>query len=115
MKINTKLLLVILLIIPVFSFAAAQCGGFHFTINENGKGIINGEKVTSQKVTFLKSTGDWDQIKLDMTLMPARDGNMYGYEFIKQNGRAFLNVELIRTNMEQPRIIGSFDCKRVPD
>ncbi|WMJ65813.1 hypothetical protein RBI80_01605 [Klebsiella variicola] len=47
--------------------------------------------------------------------MPARDGNMYGYEFIKQNGKAFLNVELIRRVMEEPRIIGSFDCKRVPD
>ncbi|XBS69903.1 hypothetical protein ABK905_00495 [Acerihabitans sp. KWT182] len=115
MNINAKLLLVVLLMIPVFSFAAAQCGAFNFTINENGKGIINGDMVTSQKVTFLKSSGDWNQIKLDMTLMPARDGNMYGYEFIKRNGRAFMNVELIRTNMEQQRIIGSFDCKRVPD
>lgn len=97
------------------AFSAARCGQFFFTIDDSGKGIVNGEKVTSQKVTFLKTQGDWNNIKLDMTLMPARDGNMYGYEFIKQNGKAFLNVELIRRVMEEPRIIGSFDCKRVPD
>lgn len=98
-----------------YALSAAQCGPYLFEIDTAGKGSINGENVTSQKATFLGSKGDWDNIKLDMTLMPARDGFMYGYEFIKQNGKAFLNVELIRRRMDAPRIIGSFDCKRVPD
>ncbi|WP_220709951.1 hypothetical protein [Citrobacter freundii] len=47
--------------------------------------------------------------------MPARDGNMYGFEYIHPNGsnKRWLNVELIRGNMGEPRIIGSFDCKRI--
>lgn len=47
--------------------------------------------------------------------MPARDGNMYGFEYIHPNGsnKRWLNVELIRGNMDEPRIIGSFDCKRI--
>lgn len=105
----------LLIFIPAISHGAAQCGNFKFTINSQGKAFINGEPMTSQKVTFLKAQNDWDQIKLDMTLMPARDGLMYGYEFIKQDGKAFLNVELIRTRADAPRFIGSFGCQKVPD
>lgn len=97
----------------VGAHAAAQCGHFKFDIDDSGKGFINGEMVTSQKTNFLAAKDDWNNIKLDMTLMPARDGNMYGYEFFKRNGKAWLNVELIRTNLNQGRIIGTFDCKRV--
>ena len=102
--------------VPSTLFAAAQCGGFLLKMDDGGSmTYVNGEQVTSQKIYFLGAKGDYNQMKMDMTLMPARDGNMYGYEFIKQNGKAFLNVELIRRVMEEPRIIGSFDCKRVPD
>lgn len=114
--------LIRLCVVPIFLFivapsvmAAAQCGGYHFTIGDDGMGVINGDKTTSQKVTFLKNEGDWDQIKLDMSIMPASDGNMYGFEFIKRNGKDFLNVELLRANMDAPRIIGTFDCKKIPD
>ncbi|WMT13136.1 hypothetical protein [Serratia fonticola] len=113
---NLKALFVFLLLAtPAISYSAAQCGNFKFTVDSAGKGIINGEQVTSQKTTFLGPNGDWNQIKLDMTIMPASDGRMYGFEFIKQNGKAFLNVELIRRDMDAPRLIGSFDCKKIPD
>jgi hypothetical protein len=28
-------------------------------------------------------------MKADMGLMPAKDGNNYGFEFVKRNGKAF--------------------------
>ncbi|STQ61086.1 Uncharacterised protein [Pseudescherichia vulneris] len=52
---------------------------------------------------------------MDMGLMPASDGNNYGFEFVKRNGKAFLNVQLLQANMDIPPIIGSFPCKKVPD
>jgi hypothetical protein len=52
-------------------------------------------------------------MKTDMGLMPARDGNNYGFEFVKRNGKAFLNVQLLQNSMDAPKIIGSFPCKKV--
>ncbi|ARF51032.1 hypothetical protein DSJ_18010 [Pantoea stewartii subsp. stewartii DC283] len=72
---------------------------------------INGQRVTSQKITELGK----DSLRVEMTLMPARDGNNYGFEYVHPDGsnNRFLNVELIRTNMDQPRVIGSFPCQRI--
>ncbi len=47
--------------------------------------------------------------------MPSRDGNMYGFEFIKRDGIVWLNVELLRASMNAPRIIGTFDCIKIKD
>ncbi|ERK09961.1 hypothetical protein L581_4358 [Serratia fonticola AU-AP2C] len=103
--------LVLFMALP--SIAAIQCGAYRLT--GDGMTIINGETVTSQKITYLGAKGDDTQIKMDMTLMPASDGFMYGFEFIKRDGKAFLNVELLQANRDAPRLIGSFDCKRVSD
>lgn len=88
-----------------------SCGGFRLEIIENSMSKVNGEFVTSQKITALGDGG----MKMDMTLMPARDGNMYGFEYVHPDGsnKRWLNVELIRGNINEPRIIGTFDCKRV--
>lgn len=73
--------------------------------------MINGERVTSQKITNLGADG----IKIDMGLMPAKDGNNYGFEYIRRPGTEtrFLNVQLLQNNMDAPKIIGSFPCKRL--
>jgi hypothetical protein len=86
-----------------------QCGNFRFEMIENSMARINGEYVTSQKITEFGQNGA--KVK---ALMPASDGK-YGFEYIHPDGskKRWLNVELIRTNMNQARIIGSFDCKRV--
>lgn len=97
------------------AFADLQCGGFRLHAASDGWTQVNGEKVTSQKITFLKQKADWDNVKTDMAIMPAKDGYMYGFEFIKRDGRAMLNVELLQTNRDAPRLIGSFDCKKVSD
>ncbi|AOR63848.1 hypothetical protein [Pectobacterium wasabiae] len=94
--------------------ADLACGNFILHAASDGWTRVNNEKVTSQKITFLSRKNDWDNVKTDMTLMPARDGFMYGFEFIKRDGKAFLNVELIRGNVDSPRFIGSFDCKKIP-
>lgn len=88
-----------------------QCGNFRLDAIPNQLTKVNGETVTSQKNTVLGANG----IKVDMALMPARDGNMYGFEYVHPDGskKHWLNVELIRGNMNEPRIIGTFDCKRV--
>lgn len=94
------------------AMAAIQCGSY--TMTGDGMTVINGETVTSQKVKFLGKDGDYSNMKMDMGLMPARDGNNYGFEFVKRNGKAFLNVQLLQNNMDAPKIIGSFPCKKVP-
>lgn len=57
---------------------------------------INGELVTSQKVKYLGAQGDESKAVWNMGLMPARDGNNYGFEFVKRNGKSFLNVQLLQ-------------------
>ncbi len=104
---------VLLLIVSSSSFAAIQCGQFRLT--GDGMTKINGETVTSQKITYLGADGDDTQMKMDMGLMPASDGNNYGFQFIKRNGKAFLNVQLLQNSMDAPKVIGSFPCKKVTE
>lgn len=88
-----------------------QCGPFTFELIANSMSKVNGEFVTSQKLASLGERG----AKIDMTLDSARDGNFYGFEYVHPDGsnKRWLNVELIRTSMKQPRIIGTFMCQRV--
>ncbi|HCC2867836.1 hypothetical protein NGK27_00620 [Klebsiella quasipneumoniae] len=99
-----------------FSAAASgftsHCGPYTFVAREGEVSIINGERVTSQKIKFLGEDG----IKIDMGLMPARDGNNYGFQYIHRPGSEsrFLNVQLLQNSMDAPKLIGSFPCKKVP-
>ncbi|MCO7511711.1 hypothetical protein NJH77_20895 [Serratia fonticola] len=97
------------------AFGALQCGGFKLDISADGWTSVNGERVTSQKITFLDKKDDWDNIQTDMGLMPARDGNMYGFQYINRDGKKWLNVQLLRASMNAPRIIGTFDCIKIKD
>lgn len=95
------------------AISAIQCG--NYTMTGEGMTVINGETVTSQKIKFLGKDGDYANMKMDMGLMPSRDGNNYGFEFVKRNGKSFLNVQLLQSSMDAPKIIGSFPCKKVND
>ncbi|MGC4125011.1 hypothetical protein [Enterobacter sp.] len=96
------------------SFAAFQCGGYKMTLTDSeGLVRINGELVTSQKVRYLGAQGDESNTVWNMGLMPASDGNNYGFEFVKRDGKSFLNVQLLQNSMDAPVIIGSFPCKKV--
>ncbi|QCT22710.1 hypothetical protein FEM41_14920 [Jejubacter calystegiae] len=89
----------------------AYCGPYTVVAKVGEMDVINGERVTSQKITYLGKDG----IKVDMGLMPARDGNNYGFQYIRRPGteKRFLNVQLLQNSMDAPKVIGSFPCKKV--
>lgn len=106
-----QLCLVLALIVTAPAMSAIQCGKYIMT--GEGMTVINGEAVTSQRVKFLGAEGDYANMKMEMGLMPARDGNNYGFEFVKRNGKSFLNVQLLQNSMDAPKVIGSFPCEKV--
>ncbi|EME9711226.1 MULTISPECIES: hypothetical protein [Klebsiella] len=109
-----KYALLVGLLVSLPSFAAFQCGGYKMTLSDaEGLVRINGELVTSQKVKYLGAQGDESKAVWNMGLMPARDGNNYGFEFVKRNGKSFLNVQLLQASMDAPKVIGSFPCVKV--
>jgi len=88
-----------------------QCSGYKVEIIVGSMVKINGELVTSQENTLLGSSG----LRIEMTLMPASDGNNYGFEYVHRpnSETRFLNVQLLQADMDAPPIIGSFPCKKL--
>jgi hypothetical protein len=75
----------VILLLAIFSAGNAfadgvtsQCGNFTLVAKVGKMTEINGEVVTSQKITELGKDG----LKVDMTLESARDGNFYGFEYV---------------------------------
>lgn len=106
--------LVLLLVIAVSTSAGAstfQCGGYTLELIPDALFKINGQTVDSQRIKDLGETG----MMVKMDLMPARDGNNYAFQYIHHPGSSarFLNVQLLQTSMDAPRIIGSFPCVKV--
>lgn len=97
-----------------FSAAASgftsHCGPYTLVAREGEVSIINGERVTSQKIKFLGEDG----IKIDMGIMPAKDGNNYGFQYIHRpdSESRFLNVQILQNSLDAPKIIGSFPCAK---
>lgn len=114
-----KWIVIGLCFLPGLAFAAnpggitLQCGGYKLELVPDSLFRVNGETVTSQKI---KTLGNGNGMKADLGLMPAKDGNNYGFEYVRQPGTEtrFLNVQLLQNNMDAPKIIGSFPCKKVP-
>ncbi|NIF20254.1 hypothetical protein [Candidatus Pantoea multigeneris] len=95
-------------------FAVTICGPFTLSSGPNdGWFRINGEKPDTQKVTFLKRKEGYDNIQVQWMLPRSDAPGWLGLDYVKRNGKAVLNVEAIRSNMDQPRVFGSFDCKKV--
>lgn len=90
-----------------------QCGDYNFEAIPEAMGRINGQAVTSQQIKILQ--GKQNGVKVDMTLMPASDGNNYGFEYVHRPDSEvrFLNVQLLQANMDIPPIIASFPCKKI--
>ncbi len=111
MKILTMFFLAFISFSAAASGFTSHCGPYTFVAREGEVSIINGERVTSQKIKFLGEDG----IKIDMGLMPARDGNNYGFQYIHRPGSEsrFLNVQLLQNSMDAPKLIGSFPCKKI--
>lgn len=113
MKILTMFFLAFISFSAAASGFTSHCGPYTFVARDGEVSIINGERVTSQKIKFLGEDG----IKIDMGLMPARDGNNYGFQYIHRPGSEsrFLNVQLLQNSMDAPKIIGSYPCEKVAD
>ncbi|WP_419555681.1 hypothetical protein [Pseudescherichia vulneris] len=88
-----------------------QCSGYKLELIPESMFKVNGEYVTSQHITDLGKNG----LRAEMTLMPASDGNNYGFEYVHRpdSETRFLNVQLLQADMDAPPIIGSFPCKKI--
>lgn len=92
-----------------------KCGPFVFSTSSKNDGYprINGAKPESQKVTFLKKEGDYENIKMQWIVLNGNTGQRYGLDYIKRNGKGILNAEALRANMNAPRVFGTYDCVKV--
>lgn len=114
-KHNLALLLIAITSSPLMVLADSQCGPFHLGTSPDNDGWarINKAKPTSQKVTFLRRQGDYDNIQMQWMVPRTDYPGYYGMDYVKRNGKAILNVEAIRSSMDQPRVFGSFECHKV--
>lgn len=90
-----------------------KCGIFVLEPHSDGWMYINGVRADTQKITFLKEKDDYRNLQMQWMVPRSDYPGWYGMDYIKRNGKAILNVEAIRSNMDQPRVIGSFDCVKV--
>jgi hypothetical protein len=74
---------------------------------------INGQAPETQKMTFLKQKDDFDNVMMQWMLPDANTGRWLGLDYVKRNGKAILNVEVIRKNMDEPREFWTYDCQKV--
>lgn len=106
-----KAVLLSLVLTPSLVFAEGlQCGPFHLLGESDGFMHINGQRPESQKITFLKEKDDFHNMKIQWMLPDRETGRYLGMDFIKRDGKAILNVEAIRMNMDEPRVFGTYDC-----
>lgn len=87
-----------------------KCGPFVISSSDDGFAHINGARPESQKVTFLGKKDDYSSIQYQWMVQRADAPGWFGMDYIKRNGKAILNVEAIRSNMDQPRVFGTYDC-----
>lgn len=102
-----------LIILPAVVHADTSCGPF--TINwkaEDGFARVNGERPESQKITFLKKNGDYGNVNIQWMVPDAGIGRWLGMDFVARNGKPILNVEVVRTSMDQSREFFTYDCQR---
>lgn len=90
-----------------------QCGPFKISSSNDGFAHINDVRPQSQKVTFLGQKEDYSNIRYQWMVQRTDAPGWFGMDYVKHDGKAILNVEVIRSNMDQPRIFGSFDCVKI--
>lgn len=90
-----------------------KCGPFTLSSSHDGFMHINNVRPETQKFTFLKAKDDYTHIMYQWMLPDASVGRWLGLDYIKRNKKAILNVEVVRTNMDQPRQFWTYDCVKV--
>ncbi len=96
------------------AIADTACGDFHINWkSQDGFARINGEKPETQKITFLKQKDDYNNVTIQWMMPNPAVGRWLGMDFVARNGKPILNVEVVRTNMDQPRQFWTYDCVKV--
>ncbi|GAL60537.1 hypothetical protein EV102420_43_00070 [Pseudescherichia vulneris NBRC 102420] len=105
--------MILLFIFNLNAFADSQCGNFKVHWANDGLARINGAKPDTQKITFLKEGGDYNNIKFEWVMTTNQPGVWVGIEFIGLNGKATLNVEWIQVGVSEPRQFATYNCVTV--
>lgn len=109
-----KAIVMISMLLPISALADTSCGPFKiFWKSQDGFARINNEKPQSQKITFLQKQGDYNNAKIQWMTPSSTVGRWLGIDFVARDGKAILNVEVVRMNMDEPRQFWTYDCSRV--
>lgn len=108
-----ELLLGVTLFYSCGAFSATQCGPFLLKGESDGLMHINGQAPATQKMSFFKQKNDFDNVMMQWMLPDANTGRWLGLDYVKRNGKAILNVEVIRKNMDEPREFWTYNCQKV--
>ena len=107
-----KLILIASLIsLSVPAFAATQCGPFYLKADKSGWFSVNGERAKTQKVTFAREKGDYDNATVKLLVKNSKAPGMVDMEQTMRNGKGLLRAEIVRTSQSQIRIRGDYDCE----
>jgi len=101
-------------LIPIFlGSKALQCGPFLLDSSRGNVALINGLTPKTQKVTLLTGADNFNRVMVEWMVERSDYPGFYGLEYIKRNGKAILNVEAVRSNMDQNRLFGTYDCVKL--
>lgn len=112
-KVLVSSLLFVALSMPSVTFAAMQCGDFYLKADKEGLTLINGKKPETQKITFTKAKDDYDNVMIQWMVASPEAGRWLGMDYVRNNGKPILNVEVVRVNMDEPRQFWTYDCVKV--
>ena len=93
------------------AFAATQCGPFSLKPDKSGWFSVNGERAKTQKVTFAKEKGDYDNATVKLLVKNSKAPGMVDMELTNRKGKGLLRAEIVRTSQSQIRIRGAYDCE----
>ncbi|MGD9425111.1 hypothetical protein ACLHDD_08090 [Pantoea sp. NSTU24] len=94
------------------ALATTQCGPFTLKPDSSGWFFVNGERAKTQKVTFTKQKGDYDNATIKLRVKNSRAPGMVDMEQTTREGKGLLRAEIVRTSQSQIRIRGAYDCER---
>lgn len=90
-----------------------QCGPFLISSSDDGFAHINHTRPETQKFTFLREKDDYSNLEYQWMVPTNTPGHWYGMDYVKRNGKAILNVQIVQANMNAPRVYGSYDCQKI--
>ncbi len=108
-----KILVTLLFVTPMAIAGGMQCGPFHLEAAGDGFMHINGQRTETQKLTFLKQKEDYENLMLQWMVPTAEPGHWFGMDYVKKDGKAILNVQIVQADMDAPRVYGTYDCVRM--